>query len=110
MKITGADYLKKLDEAGSFTAKMVFNDKGAVIFDVHSHHRDMRAPGIAYEDDSGGNAIAAMLMPKLIEVRFHLLFSDDRVVGIIRKLLACPELAFVKGWKVKYQGRILSIS
>ena len=109
MKITGADYLERVSRAESFTAKMVFNDSGAFIFSAQSQHREMKAPGISYDHDARGNALAAMLKPRLIEIRFDPRFSDDRVVGIIRKLLASPELSFVKGWKVTYQGRVLSL-
>jgi hypothetical protein len=109
MNIIGADYLQRLDQAGNFTAKMVFNDHGALIFSVQSQHRDMKGPGISYDHDGGGNALAAMLKPALIEIRFDARFNDDRVTGILRKLLASPELAVMKGWKVTYRGRALGI-
>ena len=109
MKITGADYLQRLLPTGNFTAKMVFNDQGAYTFSAKFQHREMKAPGISYEHDGRGNALAAMLMPGLIEIRHDKRFNDDRVTGIIRKLLASPELAVMKGWKVTYQGRSLAI-
>jgi len=109
MKITGADYLERLAEAESFTAKMVFNDQGAFIFTVQSQHRDMKAPGISYDHDARGNALAAMLKPGLIEIRFDPRFNNDRVMGILRKLLAFPELAIMKGWKVTYRGKPLNL-
>ena len=109
MKIIGADYLEKLIEAENFTGKMVFNDHGAFVFSAQLQHRDMKASGISYEHDARGNALAAMLKPDLIEIRFDPRFNDDRVVGMVRKLLMCPELAPMKGWKVTYQGRALTI-
>jgi hypothetical protein len=109
MKIIGADYLERLEQTENFTGKMVFNDHGAIVFSVQSQHRDMKAAGISYDHDARGNALAAMLKPDLIEIRFDPRFNDDRVVGILRKLLMCPELAPMKGWKVTYQGRALSL-
>lgn len=109
MKITGAEYLQRAAQAESFSAKMVFNDQGAFVFSAKSQHREMKAPGISYDHDGRGNALAAMLMPGVIEVRFDARFNDDRVVGIMRKLLASPDLAVMKGWKVTYQGRRLAI-
>ncbi len=109
MKITGADYLQRLDQTGNFMAKMVFNDHGAFIFSAQSQHSTMKMPGISYEHDARSNALAAILKPGMIEIRFDPRFNDDRVVGIMRKLLACPELVGLKGWKVTYQGRVLSV-
>ena len=69
----------------------------------------IKAAGISYEQDARGNALAAMLKTGLIEIRFDPRFNDDRVVGMVRKLLMCPELAPMIGWKVTYQGRALTI-
>ena len=109
MKITGADYLQRLVPTGNFSAKMVFNDQGAFVFSARYQHRDMKAAGISYDHDARGNALAAMLKPGVVEIRFDPRFNDDRVVGIMRKLLASPELAVMSGWKVTYQGRSLGI-
>jgi hypothetical protein len=109
MNILGADYLQRLADAESFTAKMVFNDRGAYIFSVQSQHRDMKAPGVSYDLDGRGNALAAMLKPGLIEIRFDPRFNADRVVGILRRLLAAPELAAMKGWRVTYKGKPLAV-
>jgi hypothetical protein len=79
------------------------------VFSAQYQHRTMKVPGISYEHEAKGNALAAMLMPGLIEIRHDKRFNDDRVTGIIRKLLASPELAVMKGWKVTYQGRSLAI-
>jgi hypothetical protein len=109
VKIIGAEYLRRVVPSGTFTAKMVFNDQGAHVFSAQYQHRTMKTSGISYEHDGKGNALAAMLKQGLIEIRHDARFNDDRVVGIIRKLLACPELALMKGWKVTYQGRTMSV-
>ncbi len=51
-----------------YTLKMVFNDQGAIFFPVSAKHRDMKAPGISYEDDYKGNAMAALVSPRTIEI------------------------------------------
>ena len=109
MKIIGADYLERLDQTENFTGKMIFNDQGAFIFSAKSQHREMKTAGISYDHDARGNAVAAMLRSGVIEIRFDPRFNDDRIVGIMRRLLACPELAVMSGWKVTYQGRTLSL-
>jgi hypothetical protein len=65
----------------------------------------MKAEGISYEDNYKGDAMAAMLMPGLIEIRNHKAFADAEVARIVGRLLQRPELAFMAGWRVTYQGR-----
>ena len=108
MLLIGADYLVGLVEAGGFSAKMVFNAKGAIIFPVSAEHRDQTAAGISYKDNYKGSALAAMLTPGKIEIRYHKSFTDTAVTRIVAALLAQPELAFMKTWKVVYQGRELA--
>lgn len=109
MKITGADYLQRLTPGSTLMGKMVFNDQGAVIASDKLQHRDMGATGITYEQEGKGNALAAILKPGLIEVRFDPRFSDDRVAGMVRKLLACPELVVMKGWRLTCRNKPLEV-
>ena len=97
-----------LMEKDHFSAKMVFNDSGAIFFRVNQQHCYQKAEGISYEDNYKGNALAAMLAPGKIEIRYHKGFTDQAVAGIIGAVLAHPDLAFMKGWRVTYQGRPLS--
>ena len=78
--------------------------QGAIFFPTAQQHRDQKAPGISYEDDYRGNALAAMLAPGRIEVRYHRDFTDLQVAHIIATLLADPRLSFLCGWRVTYQG------
>ncbi len=109
MLLTGVDYLAGLVEGGGFSAKMVFNGRGAIIFPVAAEHRDQTAAGISYKDNYEGNALAAMLTPGKIEIRYHNSFTDTAVTRIVTALLAQPELAFMKTWQVVYQGRRIVI-
>ncbi len=89
---------------------MVFNEHGAMIFPTTEQHRDVKGPGLSYEDDYKGNALAAMLMPGCIEIRYHRDHSDDRVARIVGQLLKQEQLAFMVDWHATYQGRPLSVA
>ena len=108
MILIGGDFLSHLVEQGTFSAKVVLNAKGAIFFPVSEEHRNQKTEGISYEDNYKGNALAAMLAPGKIEIRYHKGFTDQAVAGIIGAVLAHPDLAFMKGWRVTYQGRPLS--
>jgi len=88
---------------------MVFNQNGAIFFPVIHQHRDQKADGISYENDEKGNALAAMLGPEKLEIRYHRHFSDQRVATIVGSLLDHPELSFMRSWQVLYQGRKILI-
>ena len=88
---------------------MVFNEAGAIFFPANLQHRDQKAAQISYEDDYAGNALAAMLAPGRVEIRYHKNFSDERVTQIVRNLMTEPSLAFMRGWQVTYQGRALLV-
>ena len=108
MLLSGVEFLASQVARGPFSAKMVFNANGALFFRADQQHRDQKASGISYEDDYAGNALAAMLSPGKVEIRWHRDFSDQRVAEIIGALLAQPPLSFMKGWQVTYQGRALA--
>jgi len=110
MLLSGVEFLEALTKQVGFSAKMVFNDAGAIFFSSNLQHRDHKARQISYEDDYAGNALAAMLAPGRIEIRYHKSFSDGRVAQIVRALLAEPRLAFMHGWQVTYQGRTLRVA
>ena len=109
MLLIGVEFIESLAEREYFSAKMVFNAGGAIFFSVEREHRDQKAEGISYEDDYAGNALAAMLSPGRIEVRYHRDFSDREVAEIMALLLAEARLALMAGWEVTYQGRVLRV-
>lgn len=108
MRVVGREHLLALVEGTAFEGKLVFNAAGAVCGPVSTQHRDLRADGIAYADDYKGNALAAMLAPGRIEVRFHAAFTDEDVAGLLRALAVEPGLEFIAGWRATYQGRPLN--
>ena len=109
MVLSGVEFMLSLVKEDHFSAKMVFNEIGAVFSRVNQQHCDQKAEGISYEDNYKGNALAAMLAPGKIEIRYHQQFSDNRVAGIVASLMEQPRLSFMKGWQVTYQGRALSV-
>ncbi|HUN82535.1 MAG TPA: hypothetical protein VMV81_13610 [Phycisphaerae bacterium] len=109
MLLVGVELIHSLSAQVGFSAKMVFNEAGAVFFSANLQHSDQKAPQISYEDNYAGNAMAAMLAPDRIEIRYHKDFSDARVTQIIRRLVAEPSLSFMREWHVTYQGRTLGV-
>jgi hypothetical protein len=107
MLILGAEVLETLFAGAVIDVKMVFNERGAILFPASRQHREMTAEGISYEDNYAGNAMAAMVRKEAIEIRFHKSFADAAVAKIVRSLLAKPEMAGLAGARVMYQGRVL---
>ena len=109
MNLRGTEYFKELSQQPYYSAKMVFNAYGAILFPAKAEHRDQKAAGISYEDDYKGNALAAVLSPGKIEVRFHKRYPDDRVAAILRDLSSQPELVWIRSCAIRYQGRTLTL-
>ena len=110
MTLYGVEYLARISRRDHYSAKMVFNSTGALFFPVSQEHSHAKADGISYKDNYEGNALAAMIAPRRIEIRYHDSFTDAQVAEIIRDLLREPERAFMKEWIVTYQGRKLSLA
>ncbi len=109
MIVIGAEIIQKLIAGTIHEAKMVFNDRGAIVFPASTQHRDMKAEGISYEDDYMGDALAAMLRHDSIEIRFHQHFTDVAVARMVGALLQMPEFAPMAQAHVTYQGRSITI-
>jgi len=107
MYLQGVDFISDLALRPHFQAKMVFNEAGAIFFPTACEHRDQSGPSISYADNYKGNALAAMISPGLIEVRYHNAFTDAAVASILSEILSEPGLACMAGWKASYQGRDL---
>jgi hypothetical protein len=105
MIIIGHDLLPGL--ADETRLKMVFNANGAILFPATLEHRGQKASGISYEDDYQGNALAAMVRPGALEVRYHANYTATQVKAICARLLAQPELEPLRTWEVSYQGQKL---
>ena len=93
-----------LDQAQG-TLKFILNDSGIYFFPATHQHRDSKSDGLSYEDDYRGNAVAGLVMPERVEIRFHKDFSDERIRIIWRSVLSSPELAKTRLGQLYYQGR-----
>ena len=103
------DSISSLLEHEGYLFKMLANNSGVVLFPHTAEHRDSGRLGIKYEDDSKGNALAAMVKHGRIEFRYHRQFSDECVKQIAQRILALPEFDFAKSFVVTYQSRILIV-
>lgn len=110
MFLSGIENLESLAKQPGFSAKMVPNEAGAIVFPTQLQHRDQKGPQISYEDDYAGSALAAMLAPGRIEIRFHRDFMDERVARLVSVLLSDSRLSFMRAWQVTYQGRTLHLA
>jgi hypothetical protein len=109
MHIQGLDYISQLTSQDYFQAKLVFNTHGAIFFPVTKEHRNQSGPNICYADDYKGNALAAMISPGKIEVRFHREYTDAQVAQMLTNLLAHESCTFLWPVQATYQGRPLQI-
>ncbi len=61
--------------------------------------------GLSYEDDYRGNALAGIITPDRVEIRFHRDFSDEHVKRIWSRVAERPDVARTGPGKLYYQGR-----
>lgn len=109
MHIQGLDFITELVRQEHYQAKLVFNEHGAIFFSVTQEHRDQSGPNISYADNYKGNALAAMLSPGKIEVRYHREYNDAQVTTMLTDLLAHESCAFLHPIQATYQGRSVQI-
>ena len=87
--------------------KALLNESGMVIFPTSIQHATVKVPGICYEDDYKGNALAVIFDGQKFEIRWHRDFSTDQVKQMVVGLLKLPQLAALKGLSVNYQGKAI---
>jgi hypothetical protein len=85
--------------------KFLLNDSGLAFFPATQQHRDMKFPGLSYEDDHRGNALAGLVQPGRVDIRFHSAFSDERIRQLWSRVLASLELSGAQFGTLYYQGR-----
>ena len=104
MHLVGVEHVLAIVEGIAFDGKMVINEHGAVFGPVSTQHRDLKAGGISYADDYKGNALAAMLAPGKIEVRYHKAFTDEDVARLLRALFGLASGRSATGWRPTRDG------
>mgnify|MGYP005840448333 CR=1 FL=1 len=105
MHLQGTQYIQDASLERYFQAKLVFNENGAIFFPVTAEHRDQSGPGIHYADNYKGNALAAMISPGKIEIRYHQDFTDDQVRELLNMILRFEQVSFLNDYEATYQGR-----
>lgn len=106
MLILNADLLSRAIACGR-SVKFVMNDKAVVFFPSANQHREVKVHGLSYEHEHQGNAVAGIVSPERVEIRFHSRFSDDRISQILRVIRSAPELNGIPLGTFHYQGRKL---
>ena len=101
----GVDLVGDVQAGRRHEIKLVFNSRGAFFFPMSQQHRDQKAPGVSYEDDSRGNALAAIVRQRQIEVRQHRAFSHELVKTLIEQLSRYEGLAYLRECTITYGGR-----
>ncbi len=109
MTVHGSEFLAEERRKPGFFIKAVMNDAGIKFFSGARQHRDTKVPGISYEDDYRGNALAVIVQPGKVEIRFHKDFSDDHAARLWREVAGSSEGEFTRGWRVTYQGREINV-
>ena len=86
MHIVGKDFLQScLAEEGYFL-KLILNEYAAHFFPHTTEHSDATLPGLRYQHESQGNAVAATIKPAQINIRRHVAISAELMKSIVERL------------------------
>ena len=108
MIIIGAENLAERLKAEPFRQlKALLNETGVVIFPASIQHATIKLPGISYEDDYKGNALAVIFDGQKFEIRGHRDFTEARVKLLVKDLRKHPELGALRAQSVNYQGKAI---
>jgi hypothetical protein len=105
MKVFHEELLFRAAEPNGGMIKFLLNEQGLAFLPVTQQHRDLKFPGLSYEHDYQGNALAGVFQNGKAEIRYHQAFPDQRVKSLWRQAeAALPQLAALV-LTVGYQGR-----
>jgi hypothetical protein len=85
--------------------KLVFNARGIVVGPMSVQHTELRAPGVAFRGDAQGDAAAAVVYEKRIEIRAHPALPLEAALPALARLVKLPALAPLMGFEIVYGGR-----
>lgn len=97
-----------LNDASGNGVKFILNDAGIVFFSAAKQHREVKAPGMSYEDDYRGNAAAGVIASGRVEIRFHRDFSEERIRKLWARVLKIPQIAASGLGEVHYHGQAIA--
>jgi hypothetical protein len=90
---------------GHASLKFLLNESGIAFFPASQQHRDVKTHGLSYEDDYRGNALAGIVSPGRVEIRYHSAYSDDRIRNLWSRALVMTEIVQAGLGSLYYQGR-----
>jgi len=105
VQIVNPELLRQALAGKGSTVKFILNDSAIVFLPVKHQHRDVKSHGLSYEDEYRGNALAGLVTPTGVEVRYHQAYSEERIRAIWTKLRALPDFADARLSRVLYQGK-----
>jgi hypothetical protein len=108
MTLYGVEFLNDLPRRQHWEAKCLLGDAGLAIFHPAVQHAQAGFPGLSFREGAAGMAIAGMLRPGVVELRFHAGFSDSRVSELWRRVVALPGAEALRDFAVTYQGRAIA--
>jgi len=108
MNIFGPDILERALAPNGGMIKFLLNERGIAFFSANRQHREVKLPGLSYEDDYKGDALAGTFQAGRADIRFHQAFSDEKVRRLWKNV--CQTLPLVESANVRvfYQGRTIS--
>jgi hypothetical protein len=107
MNISGIELIRAEVGKSGYFFKAIINDSGVAFFPGSNQHSSVKLDGLSYEDDYRGNALAAIITNRRIEIRNHRDFGVPHVQSIIKKLLENADLEVLKEFEVSYRGNKL---
>ncbi|MFZ5832999.1 MAG: hypothetical protein ACOY3P_23170, partial [Planctomycetota bacterium] len=63
MQVFGLESIRSELESDGYVVKLVAHDQAVAFMPRTAEHRETKIQGLSYEDDSQGNALAAMMSP-----------------------------------------------
>jgi lipase chaperone LimK len=106
--VYNTDLFEQAAEPNSRMIKFLLNDRGIAFFSANQQHREVKLPGLSYEDDYKGDALAGTFQAGRADIRFHQAFSDEKVRRLWKNVFQRLPLVESANVRVFYQGRELS--
>jgi len=109
LRIHNPEFLREALKSPHPYFKFILSDEGIVFFPEARQHRSMKVPGLSYEDDYRGNAVAGLIISGRVEIRFHSAFSDNRIRNLWTQVRENSVVADtgIESFSLHYQGRHL---
>jgi hypothetical protein len=107
MNVIGTELVQEELKKMGYFFKVVMNDSCAVFFSGKIQHSTVKRDGLSYEDDYKGNALAAIITDRRMEIRNHNDFGVPHVHEIVKILLQHPGLELLRDFDITYRGNKL---